>query len=172
MKRKITAQDKIHHINKSDLAIDCGFIITEPGIYILPESLSIDGPIGICIQAEQVTFDLNGFTLSALSYTTIPVSVAQSSSVTIKNGIIAGGQGVAVTASEGITLEDLEVIYPVGTGVSFSGVTTGKIHDCIIRNGTLAGVWIDAASTNFAISNTAVYDCQGNGFDLQGCRIM
>jgi hypothetical protein len=158
---------KNKHVNRAG-----GIVISEPGLYMLTESLTIDAGQGISIQADNVTVDLNGFTITANSEFTTPLSATQADVVLIKNGVISGGQGIAITGSYGVTLENLVVTYPFNTGIALHDVHGITIDHCTVREGVQAGITADTGSTQITIRDTAVSDCQGNGFDLQAQGIL
>jgi hypothetical protein len=162
-----TAPHQVKFISNKHVNRAGGIAITESGLYMLTESLIIDAGQGISIQADNVTVDLNGFTVTANAEHTTPVSVTQADVILIKNGVISGGQGVAITGSYGVTLENLVVTYPFNTGIALHDVHGVTIDHCTVRQGVQAGITADTGSTQITIRDTAISDCQGNGFDLQ-----
>jgi hypothetical protein len=163
-----TAPHQVKFISNKHVNRAGGITITEPGLYILTEALNIDAGNGILvIQAENVTLDLNGFTITANAEKTIPLSITQSDLVTIKNGTISGGQGIVMNAASGTTLEKLTLTYSLNTGLHMSDVHGVTINQCVVRDSAQAGIVADSGSTELILHVTTISDCQGNGFDLQ-----
>ena len=162
----------VRFIKNSQLTKSGGIVISEPGIYILTEALTIDAPIGILVQTNDVTLDLNGFTITSLFDQILPLVIEESDTVLIKNGTFVGGQGIFVNASQGVTLDSIAVTYPTQNGIQMSGVLAALINNCVVRNGAQAGILTDTDSANVVIRNAIVSECQGNGLDLQATGLI
>jgi|GEM_PF-5002274 len=157
-------------ITKDDiLDSPCGIEVTESGIYQLSDSLTLDG--NVCISGSMVTIDLNGYALMVAGDTITQIVVQQGSNITIKNGAIIGGQGIVVTNSQHVTIENVQFENVANNCVTFTNVYNGTIAQCTITDGLGAGVIVDAASDIITIENSRVYDCQSAGFAVQGNRI-
>jgi len=161
------SRNQVRFIKNKQLTRAGGIVITEPGLYMLTESLTIDGQSGITIQADNVTFDLNKFTITTTSDDVTPLTIAQADTVCAKNGTFVGGQGIALTGASGVSLENLVVTYPTSAGIQMSNVQCVTLDNCTVRNGAQAGITADTGSTEITIRDTTASDCQGNGFDLQ-----
>lgn len=141
-----------------------GTAISQPGSYYLTQDLdgsSYGGDV-ISVQADGVTLDLNGHTVTA-SATHNGISIAGVTSIRVTNGRFAGGQdGVYMSAPSGtgtIRLDHLD----------FSGQTNYAIY---LAGSGSNSAWVDQCSI----------DCQSLGFSnyhagiyltkLEGCRIV
>lgn len=167
---KHTGSTGVRHITKDDFLSGCsGFAITESGVYQLSDSLTLEA--SICIQGSMITLDLDGNALSVATDDIIPLQVDQGSYITIKNGTIIGGQGVVITQAQSITLENVHIDTALNNSIAFNTVYNGSIVGCSITNGTGVGVLISPDSDLITLDTTAVSDCTGDGFDIQGSRI-
>jgi hypothetical protein len=102
--------------------------ITAPGSYVLQGNVTVASGNGIVIQSENVTLDLNGFTISSTTVspaegTGILISANQTAAthknVTIRNGFIRGGS----TYSGGDTFSDVGFSEGIRVGYESSSVT-------------------------------------------------
>ncbi len=168
----LSRHTSVRFIKNSQLTKSGGIVISEPGIYILTEALTIDAPIGIIIQSNDVTLDLNGFTITSLFDQILPLVVEESDTVLIKNGTFVGGQGIFVNGSQGVTLDAITVTYPTQNGIQMSGVLSALLNNCVVRNGAQAGILVGNDSVNVAIRHTNVSECQGNGLDMQAMGLI
>lgn len=165
------------------------FRISQPGSYYLTANvLGQAGKNGIEIAADNVTLDLNGFTLDgqnlagALSGVTVEGLVLLN---VVKNGlvvrwpgsginldgaaadpgkrienIIARGNGSnGINGGDSCTIVDCVAIGNTGTGIIAS--TASTIRSCVARENGAAGIVINASGT--IISSTARLNV-GNGF--------
>jgi hypothetical protein len=157
--------------------------ISSAGSYYLTTNLTgVAGTNGITIVANNVTLDLNGFTLQGVllaSWTGLYVSGTRTN-ITVRNGTISGwGQhgvfaGTFANLSENIVFERLTVSANSGMGIGGAGcavrnceasingsygiyVAPGVVSGCfVLRNGQ-SGIYIDGAGSEI-IGNT----CKGN----------
>jgi hypothetical protein len=157
------------------------FIITQPGSYYLTTNIIVTGvdDDAIDIDTNNVTLDLNGFTISStVGYVGIGVNNDALGDITICNGHIAGG----VTYSNGVYSGNgfaYGVIYfgdvepsPANfriTGVSVSGclyqgIDAGIYNSSVVESCTVrmvGGVGISAAT----VSHSAAYECGDDAID-------
>ncbi len=108
--------------------------ITQAGHYVVTRDFAISPGDGVVIQANNVTLDLNGHTLSGGRY---PVFIVEATEVTVKNGRIVGGNiGIAYSAPSGlrarVRVEEVEVVSPTNTGISISPAEHVEIVSCRI----------------------------------------
>ncbi|MDT8450581.1 MAG: right-handed parallel beta-helix repeat-containing protein [Wenzhouxiangellaceae bacterium] len=110
--------------------------ITEPGSYILTSDLSVNvNTTAILIQTDDVTLDLNGFTISGPVSCTddrptncnqsgigIGIDAGGQTNVTIRNGVVRGmGSAGVVANGRGARITDLTVSENAGDGLLLSG---------------------------------------------------
>lgn len=110
--------------------------ITKPGSYILTSNLSVNvNTTAILIQVDDVTLDLNGFTISGPVSCTddrptncnqsgigIGVDAGSQTNVTIRNGVVRGmGSAGVATNGRGARITDLTVSENAGDGLLLSG---------------------------------------------------
>lgn len=162
--------------------------ISASGSYILTGNLTIASGDAITITADDVTLDLNGFTIRSTAASAIGTAIAiNSSRVTVFNGHIASGvtynaagsgdkftgPGFANGIEAALTARDL-LIHHVTTngcdvdGIRLPGKSATVVNDCTVNvaggNGIVAGAVsncaaIDTGST--AIVATSVSNSQG-----------
>jgi hypothetical protein len=160
--------------------------ISSAGSYYLTTNLTgAIGTNGITIVANNVTLDLNGFTLQGVlaSWTGLYVSGTRTN-ITVRNGTISGwGQhgvfaGTWANLSENMVFERLTVSANSGMGIGGAGcavrdceasvngsygiyVAPGVVSGCfVLRNGQ-SGIYIDGAGSEI-IGNT----CKGNNASI------
>jgi len=116
---------------------DIPLTISAPGSYVVVEPLSgVSGFDGILITSDDVTLDLNGFSLSGGAGTLDGIRITSSPSrgVLLQNGILRdwGGDGVDAAGGEAsehaLTLRDLTVIANTGNGIRAGSVV--DVHAC------------------------------------------
>ena len=152
------------------------FAITNAGSYFLTTNLfGVSSKGGIGIYTNNVTLDLNGYSLQGASAGTAGVTVfSGTTNVIVRNGIISGwtGLGVNCLAYDGI-LQDLSITGNGGSGVLLQNVCQVKnctssgnqdngiqvnANGCLISGnvcnqnnqgdiGNDAGIWVGAANT-------------------------
>jgi parallel beta-helix repeat protein len=112
---------------------------------VLTESVSLDGNLvcvgdGLVVGADGITVDLNGHVLRGAG-TGDGIRIADSSSVTVRNGTVTGfGDGVRVSGDDNL-LESLSVRGNLGSGMRIGSDTaegverTRIVGNEIVRNG-------------------------------------
>jgi len=156
------------------------YSITQSGSYYLTTNLSAGagfGGISIGFGVNNVTVDLNGFTLSGSSTNSAVGIFVLSGNVRVRNGNIAGwgGEGIDAVASSGCVFEDL-LVAGNGRGASpTSGLRAGNdaqiIRCTIVSNssiGILAGAHARVESC-LAASNGDIGIQAGSQSVLEGC---
>jgi len=175
-----------------------GHIITQSGSYVLAGNLTLAAGDGIRIEADDVTLDLNGFTIA--STTVSPAAgdgvalVGARSNVMIRNGFIRGGttytlggpfsgggfaNGVHSTSSaaRNCTAENISVTGVKTDAIFLHNITGGEsvIRNCIAsiagRDGLRAGSVLDsraATCAEFAIAGDVIDNCRGISTDFIG----
>lgn len=105
------------------------YTITNSGAYVVVGNLTgTNGEVGITIQADNVTLDLNGFQLKGVVGALQGISVTDSrSSITIKNGSLVGWPLEGINASNAVNsrLSDLLVESCAFSDLVHPGVSVG-----------------------------------------------
>jgi hypothetical protein len=156
-------------INTSTVMAAGGFpyTITEPGSYKLSGNLTVSTAAnGIDINSDDVTLDLNGFTIScAIQACQIPYVGVFSSGhldITVKNGSVRGfGNGVLLLGSG--LISDLKATGNFGTGIAVEGSGASDIGGfvitrCIANSNTFGGI---AAYQSTVSDSTANFNYEG-----------
>jgi len=147
-----------------------GTVITQPGSYYLASPLSATYNVGIKIQSDDVTLDLNGFSLQGgrangyFGIYVVGVSNAPLRNVTIRGGSISNfDTGLRCDYVQNGCFEQLSISSNLSSGVLFNGAGTGRCSGNVLRacavgkNGSY-GVFIHA--NNGACEANEVRDCQ------------
>jgi len=151
------------------------FLITQPGSYYLTTNIvGVSGENGINISANNVTLDLNGFSVQGISGAWSGIYIhAGYTNVTVRNGNISGWtsgstnySGVECYANN-VILENLNVsACHFGIYLGSSGV----VRDCNCQNNTFIGIQVNAgqvsgcealnnAATGIYVGSGTVVDC-------------
>ena len=157
------------------------FIINSPGSYYLTTNLTgAASGSGITISANNVTVDLNGFTLQGVPSSQAGIYLSgTSTNVTVRNGAISGWGGHGVyfgdygNASQNLVLEHLTVsangdgIYGANCIVqncqssdnSNFGiyVAPGTVSHCLVQNNNGCGIYVNGPGSEIIGNN-----CIGN----------
>ena len=159
------------------------FTITNSGSFYLTKSLATTTD-GVIINSDDVTLDLNGFTLSGdggSSDSGVEVGTSLTDGqqrVVIRNGIVRNfGVGVNIEpVSSAVVVEGI-MADSSRVGIVLSGTATAVAHNCIIRNclvvsNSIAGVQLGGSSVN-QFGRSIISDCQvignaGAGFQIAG----
>jgi hypothetical protein len=149
---------------------DVPITITEPGSYYLTENLvnlAAESMSVVRIDADNVSLDLNGFTIDAnetsLAIFTRGVSVAFGRQhATIRNGHIRRARrGVDADGASNIRIESLQ-IGPAASGVGIGPGDSCVVSDCLITGGG-GGVDVQSAN-NVVLRNVTVVGTTGTAF--------
>ena len=168
-------------------------IIDTPGYYFFLEDVKWNpnhcpNNAAIVIQADNVTLDLNGYSLIALGadsnrqFTGIKVSAANH--VTIKNGTVSGMtyNGITTEASSILTIDMLTIsamnysdtaagAMPAGIRISHADsfiVRNSKVVGMNVTSASCVGVWIDDFSSRGHLYNDTVAHLRNNDGGVQG----
>ena len=156
------------------------FNITQPGSYYLTGNLSVTSGAAIDIDADNVTLDLNGFTLSSTHATgsgfAIFIDIGHKK-IRIRNGHIMGnatvtagvftpggfngGIGSPSSANRGIHISDIRVSNVGGGGISIASSSTvlSVVENCMVN--VCSGTGISA----YIITNSSASDCGSAAID-------
>ncbi|HLO42490.1 MAG TPA: right-handed parallel beta-helix repeat-containing protein [Phycisphaerales bacterium] len=165
---------------------DSTFRITQSGSYYLVGNLSAaPGKHGIEVASDDVTIDLQGYSISGQSTSLSGIHAVTKAYITVRNGVIDhfGQHGIDLIDSEHCRVEDVDVHHCGDDGVRVGGYSL--LHQ--VRARSNAGIGIDAnisslLSRCIASSNgtgmdigarSIARDCeasinQGNGFETGG----
>jgi len=162
------------------------FIISKSGSYYLTTNiLGTTGKSGIEITTNDVTLDLNGFTLQGVagsvngvnfigdtSFLGFTTSYARTN-ITVRNGIIRnwGGDGIHSSSYSGqnFLLEQLKVCFN-STGALING--SGVARDCFFANNSDVGLnFNNALISNCTVNNNGSYAVFANNSTISGCFV-
>jgi len=167
------------------------FTITQPGSYYLTTNLNVTSGNAITINANQVTLDLNGYTISSVEAAPTGVGIllanpAGSSDITLRNGHITGSvtnngdtysghgfaSGVSYTANvpNNVRVSDVSVSGCLTNGIFLStGSTT--VESCTVQ--TVGNIGIEASAVYhstvlscglYGIVANTLSDCHGESY--------
>ena len=134
------------------------FVITNAGSYYLTTNvIAIASNPGITISANNVTLDLNGFTVQGVPTAGTAVSMPNAcTNVTVRNGVITGwsNNGVYGTAVYNLLCERLTISDVVNYGIYCIG--SGTVRDCLVQSAGPSGIYI-----NIGILSGCTARCSG-----------
>lgn len=145
------------------------FKITQSGSYYLTQNFSILGLFddlhAIEIAANNVTIDLNGFSLTGLSgaLSGIVTDGGDYHGITIRNGTIQSfNYGIDLDRNDGtdVMIEDLKVFNNEFTGIL---LTSGHVRRCIVKDNGLTGIEVT--------SNAIIEGCTSSDNDRHGIDV-
>jgi len=158
--------------------------ITQPGHYDVTNDIQVTGGDAIVIDADGVTLDLNGRSVSSSSSTgTIIRILAARRNISIRGGRLSGGAyGVyylSTTALTRVSIEDVEVLNVATDGIHLEGVERADISDCILHASGHFGIYVRGVFTNHftgrIIDNTidnagygGIYVADGDALEIRG----
>jgi parallel beta helix pectate lyase-like protein len=139
------------------------FVITNAGSYYLTGNISVSGAnkVGISINSDNVTLDLNGFSVdgNSTSYRGINVALLHQN-VVVRNGVVRNwaNNGVDLSLASNATAEDLLVSSNANFGISCG--ENSLIKNCrAFGNGSAAAGPGTGAGIGTS-SGTSIIDCQ------------
>ena len=136
------------------------FTITNRGSYYVTTNLNSGGG-GIIIETNDVSVDLNGFTLTSNGSLFGIAVLSARNNLVVRNGIFRNwGSGVGAGLTTHSTFEDLHV-----TGGSGAGINTGnycQVLRCTVSGNTNAGI--------FAGDYCTISECHASGNANNGIR--
>lgn len=162
------------------------FNITQPGSYVLISNLTgVSGQHGITINAENVTLDLNGFTLAGVSgsMTGIRVSTPHDNLI-VRNGVISGwgGPGLQAAGATGVRVQGV-----IAHANANQGIWVGDnsiVADCRAAQNGMAGFQIGDGGTarncvavsnsgpGFTCLNSLIVNCVADGNSTSGILVL
>jgi parallel beta-helix repeat protein len=148
-----------------------GFTINQSGSYYLTTNIVCTNSTGILILANNVTLDMNGFSVTGVSGAGgagYGIYIAGGfSRIRVCNGIVNGwaDYGVASAAND-VVLERLAVSGNTGSGVVLSASYGNVLRDSTISGNTNYGIWCDYG--NATLDNLSVSGNGSSGIYFQG----
>jgi hypothetical protein len=137
------------------------YTITSPGFYYLAQNLTL-APVNasaITVQADDVTLDLMGFSLSGTGKTIDGIVLSGvRSNVEIRNGSLRNfsAKGIYALDSRGIRVISLRVGDTAATGIELGG-TNHLVMDCSVKSAGGHGIFAGTGSLvkgNLVMNNT------------------
>lgn len=144
--------------------------LTLPGSYYLTSNITVASGNGISISSDNVTLDLNGFTISSTSPTPSGSGILVSTSsnqVTIRNGHILGTTifssgtfsgggfitGITALTSRNVQVSDVSVSGMGSNGINLSLTADAGtlIRGCTVRTASVSGLRASAISDSAAL---------------------
>ena len=156
-------------------AADFPMQINRPGSYYLVENvpfIGANGEHGIEILVNDVTIDLNGFTLEGANEIFVGgtgIRAINRRNIHIKNGAVRnwGQGGISLSSSENCIIGHVRVENCQSTGIQ--GGSRARIHDCTVLGSGGTGI----SASGSAISGCAVRDSGSDGiFTSSGSSVI
>jgi hypothetical protein len=122
--------------------------ITNGGSYVLTENISgTNGAHGVVVAADDVTLDLNGFTIAGLPGSLNGIHVAAPVvNLTVQGGLIRGwgGNGISAAAASNSAVRGVQVRGSGGHGMELG--TGAQVFDCVVANSGQDGIRVGGVS--------------------------
>lgn len=142
--------------------------ITAPGSYYLTTNLVVSGKDAIRILADNVTLDLNGFTIQGSGSVGRGVAaIASRKAIVIRNGSVSGfpGGGLSCQSAADSSFSDIRITD--STGNYASGLEIGS--NCVVTGVSVANAYYGITAGD----NCRLFECSSMsnrlwGFSLQG----
>lgn len=146
------------------------YFISTPGSYVLGGNRSGTGSV-ITVLANDVTLDLNGFTLTTSSTTDACLTVTNGADrVYVHNGTTVGGfYGVHMGEGVGVRLADLSVFHAIRIGIYGSGNGASSILQMVDRCTVVQTGLNSLASDPAEVSGIRI---SGKCCHIRGCTVL
>ena len=145
------------------------FVISQPGSYYLPANMTVPtGKNGIEITASNVTVDLNGFTITGQTGSTIGIYAVDRQHLRITNGSISGMGAYGIyLASVSITPKQQTIDHVSVRNCGYDGIefSDGVISDCQVTGNNGIGIFI------YRTHATVVERCTASGNTSYGIEM-
>lgn len=150
-------------IGTPNIATISTITISEPGSYVLVGPVTVSSGDGIVIAADNVTLDLNGFTISSKAGARAGAGVVSTKeNIVVRNGMIAGEESSSSGFASGVILGS-----PVGNGgtapyyllkrlTRIESVTAGFFSDCGLVASQVIDCQVGKASNAGIVATSAV----------------
>jgi hypothetical protein len=141
-----SAVDGVREINQSNVSGNPTVlhIIDQPGSYRLTSDLAVPaGRNGIDINADDVTLDLNGFTIRGPggAGTTRGIALGTGTNIEIRNGTVRdiSGSGIHATAATAVRVIDVRVLNVDDVGINLEAGAMPPFGQHLVRGCTVRG---------------------------------
>jgi hypothetical protein len=136
------------------------FAITNSGSYYLLMNLTgVAATNGIAIYTNDVTIDLNGFTLEGVPGTSDGIVGVNVTNVCVRNGTVHNWGGIGINlANSYATL--IEQVQAGGNGLSGIIVANGIVRDCVANGNNTGGTGGNAGIVG---NSSSIVNCVANG---------
>lgn len=145
------------------------FRITQPGSYYLTSNLEQQfAGGGIEIAAQNVTLDLNGFSVQSTSQNSgVGIQSNGGVAITVINGTVSGWTASGIVLGSASTVRNITVSSVSGPyGIS---VNSGVVESCVVQSGGQVGITV---GTNSIVRGCTVFFSPVNGIEAgSNCRI-
>lgn len=157
-----------------------GYYINSPGSYCVATNLTgYSGGYGIQIASDNVTLDLNGFTLQGVSGSFSGIYISGNhTNITIRNGIVTswGANGVSfnygTAVAQNVVVDDMIVTGNANHGIAIG--TSCSVTRCKIQNNKWLGIAAfgdeSRVSHNSIIDNNTGNHSGSSGIQVQGSK--
>ncbi len=157
--RDASAIDGVSEINAAVVGTAFPYAISQPGSYRLTGNLNPpSGTDAIDISANNVTLDLNGFSIIGAGGSGGNGIAGSGSHVTVRNGTVTGMGGNGISLGPNAIVEDVHVAGNGGNGIVTG--TAGQVRHSSVSNNTGIGIFLNgsggAAIENIVNSNSGV----------------
>ncbi|MFH0878685.1 MAG: right-handed parallel beta-helix repeat-containing protein [Lentisphaerota bacterium] len=142
-------------LSQSDFNSGATYSVVPGGNYLFTENITVTADVvGITINADHVTIDLNGFTFQGAAPAYQKAAIRQSASsqnAVVRNGFVTGWGGtefynaVIALQGKGNRVEDLTVSYNSGEGISV--FESSMVRNCILHHNASHGVSAEDGSS-------------------------
>lgn len=146
------------------------FTISIPGSYYVTTNLTVPGAASaITINANNVTLDLNGFTLTGVNQLFDGILAESETNILIRNGAINNfAVGVDAYSASAVSVEHIRVSNVEGYGIFLLG--SAMARDCMVSGTTETG--FDGIFVNGGVVvDCVVSGCAGNGIEAQSSQV-
>jgi nitrous oxidase accessory protein NosD len=149
-------------------------VVSAAGSYYLTQDLVMTGAdaFGVRIDADDVTLDLNGFTIRGVGPEAGVRVYNPASNVVIRNGTIAGcGTGIWLFYSSGdhsraIRIEDVIVTDSVNNGIFVLSADDVSVERCVVRGSGNDGLSVSGACEGVRITDGFFTDSTNYGIGM------
>ncbi|MFA6172510.1 MAG: right-handed parallel beta-helix repeat-containing protein [Kiritimatiellales bacterium] len=170
----------LDQIESRTAIMEIPYVISEPGSYYLTTNLNSTGG-GIDIQANHVSLDFNGFTITGSRNTsfhgvTAGMTWTNIQAIAIKGGMITEfGNGIFIRNTDTLLVQNMIIVRNAINGIQvypYQGNARGnKISECLIGNNGGIGIYFSPVSGE--CSGNIIEDCtirgnQGYGICMYG----
>ncbi len=130
------------------------YTIAQPGSYYLSGNLTgVQVQSGIIVNADNVTIDLNGFTITGVASSNSGINVGPGTRVCIRNGCITGWGSSGITSNRPST--EIDQVNVRGNAFGISVGDTARITRCQVDSNLHTGI--------SAGNDSSVLDCSAKG---------